>query len=467
MADSHSAVCCNARRGGRASGTPRWRAVFVRLWPHGEIAPETRLVLVQAEARLFPLALRTAAQRRMAAIPVAYAPGGCGRRVLEKKPAVIGSNGVPAGRVLRCETNSRLFRLTPIKINKTAARAAGALLDGGRPLHEQRRHSRVALLPRLYFRRQGAVDFLGGGAAARGRRRAAAALSVARARVRRRCAGRVAATGGRRRARGRQRPVERRRAERTARRPRRRARARSDRCRSSAAEARAASTRRAAPRRPRAAAAAMAPPRPPSTALPPCPCCRGGASSRPPRGRTTPRRRGRRRRRRRRPRRPRRARWRRPQRRDRAAPPRRPSPRRRPSRSPRAASAAPLPSRLASSARSFFSFSRTFLTRLRTPLAASALRPTSSTAPFASNSPDRTSRTARSFRGLDYGGMRQNLRVRGKSAFKSGAGLSRDYQIAMFGNSPRVETFTVRRTASGEVAQRTSAHQILAATEVV
>lgn len=74
------------------------------------------------------------------------------------------------------------FRLTPIKINKTAARAAGALLDGDQPLCEQRRHSRVALLPRLYFRRQGAVDFLGG-AAARGRRRAAA-LFVARARAR-------------------------------------------------------------------------------------------------------------------------------------------------------------------------------------------------------------------------------------------------------------------------------------------
>jgi hypothetical protein len=101
--------------------------------------------------------------------------------------------------VLRCETNSRMiFRLTPIKINKTAARAAGALLDGGRPLREQRRHSRVALLPRLYFRRQGAVGFLGG-AAARGRRRAAA-LSVARARARRRRARRVASTGGRRRA---------------------------------------------------------------------------------------------------------------------------------------------------------------------------------------------------------------------------------------------------------------------------
>ena len=99
---------------------------------------------------------------------------------------------------LRCETNSRLFRLTPIKINKTAARAAGALLNGGQPLCEQRRHSRVALLPRLYFRRQGAVDFLGG-AAARGRRRAAA-LSVARARARRRRARRVASTGGRRRA---------------------------------------------------------------------------------------------------------------------------------------------------------------------------------------------------------------------------------------------------------------------------
>ena len=90
------------------------------------------------------------------------------------------------------------FRLTPIKINKTAARAAGALLDGDQPLCEQRRHSRVALLPRLYFRRQGAVGFLGG-AAARGRRRAAA-LSVARARARRRRARRVASTGGRRRA---------------------------------------------------------------------------------------------------------------------------------------------------------------------------------------------------------------------------------------------------------------------------
>ena len=44
------------------------------------------------------------------------------------------------------------------------------LLGGGRrlSLREQRRHSRVALLPRLDFRRHGAVDILGG-AAARGR----------------------------------------------------------------------------------------------------------------------------------------------------------------------------------------------------------------------------------------------------------------------------------------------------------
>ena len=115
-------------------------------------------------------------------------------------PAVIVSHGVPAGRVLRCDTKTRFFRLTPIliKINKTAARAAGALLDGDQPLCEQRRHSRVALLPRHFFCRQGAVGFLGG-AAARGRRRAAA-LSVARARARRRRARRVASTGGRRRA---------------------------------------------------------------------------------------------------------------------------------------------------------------------------------------------------------------------------------------------------------------------------
>ena len=124
--------------------------------------------------------------------------GGMWPASAKTSPAVIGSHGVPAGRVLRCDTNTRIFRLTPIKINKTAARAAGALLDGGQPLCEQRRHSRVALLPSLYFRRQGAVGFLGG-AAARGRRRAAA-LSVARARARRRRARRVASTGGRRRA---------------------------------------------------------------------------------------------------------------------------------------------------------------------------------------------------------------------------------------------------------------------------
>ena len=114
-------------------------------------------------------------------------------------PAVIGSHGVPAGRVLRCDTNTRLFRLTRIKINKRTVRAAGALLDGGQPLYEQRRHSRVTLLPRLFFRRQGAVSFLGG-AAARGRRRAAAlSVTAARARAHRRRARRVASTGGRRR----------------------------------------------------------------------------------------------------------------------------------------------------------------------------------------------------------------------------------------------------------------------------
>ena len=106
---------------------------------------------------------------------------------------------------------------------------------------------------------------------------------------------------------------------------------------------------------------------------------------------------------------------------------------------------------------SFTSVSRIPRTRLRIPQAASGPRPTSTTAPFASNLPEITSRTARSFRGLDCGGMRQNLRVRGKGAFKSGAGLSRDYQIAMFGNSPRVETSTVRRTASGEMGERARA----------
>ena len=58
-----------------------------------------------------------------------------------------------------------------VNLNKNEQNSARVrstrLLGGGRrlSLREQRRHSRVALLPRLDFRRHGAVDILGGAAA--------------------------------------------------------------------------------------------------------------------------------------------------------------------------------------------------------------------------------------------------------------------------------------------------------------
>ena len=71
------------------------------------------------------------------------------------------------------------------------------------------------------------------------------------------------------------------------------------------------------------------------------------------------------------------------------------------------------------SARSFASVARILRARLRMPCTASGPRPTFSAAPLASNSLERTRLTARSFRGLDCGGMMANLRVRGEERFQN------------------------------------------------
>ena len=117
----------------------------------------------------------------MAAIPVAYAPRACGRRVLKQaRPWLVATWRSGGACFALRDQNTRLFRLTPIKLTKQR-RARRALYSTATDRSASSAGFRASLSFHVFIsaaKARSAFSVLGG-AAARGRRRAAA-LSVAR-----------------------------------------------------------------------------------------------------------------------------------------------------------------------------------------------------------------------------------------------------------------------------------------------